>query len=71
MRGVPKSIYIPSNNIVVEVSEMSAKYTVYHGGSLLGLGRWSGPHRSHGAAERSAAKCERVVGGTPTIRAER
>ena len=42
-------------------------YTVLHGGSLMGLGRWSGPHSTRQEAEESAAECRRVVGGSPII----
>jgi len=43
-------------------------WTVYHGGSLHGLGRWSGPHASCAEAKREAQRCRMTVGGAPTIR---
>ena len=43
-------------------------WTVYHGGSLDGMGRWSGPHASCAEAKREAQRCRMTVGGAPTIR---
>jgi len=47
------------------------EYTVYHGGSLMGLGRWSGPHATRREAEESADECSRIVGGSPIIKIEK
>ena len=52
------------------LSAPETTWTVYHGGSLLGLGRWSGPHATEAAAEASARECVQVVGGEPTIERE-
>ena len=50
--------------------------TVWHGGSLLGLGRWgitrrvSCPIRAAAAGRRMADACRRTVGGSPTVEIE-
>ena len=43
-------------------------WTVYHGGSLDGMGRWSGPHASCAEAKREAQRCRMIAGGVPAIR---
>ena len=46
------------------------QYSVYHGGSLYGMGRWSGPHTTLMEAMASARACEQTVGSRAIIRAE-
>lgn len=45
-------------------------YTVYHGGTHYGLGRWSGPHATWHDAEESRLACRQIVGGEPFVSAE-
>lgn len=53
-----------------EEPRATRRWTVYHGGSMHGMGRWSGPHGSILEAQQSARRCRQVVGGAPTIEAE-
>jgi len=46
------------------------EWHVCHGGSLYGLGRWSGPHASEAEARDSAREARLVVGGSPIVTAE-
>jgi hypothetical protein len=54
----------PENNC--DIASRPAWY-VYHGGTLLGAGRWSGPHGTAEEAEASRAECVRFAGGSPTV----
>ncbi len=51
-----------------EVKRMEKEWNVYHGGPLKGLGRWSGPHRTHAEACEEQEKCRNVAGGNPIVR---
>lgn len=55
---------------VADADWETPEYTVYHGGQLRGLGRWSGPHATRQEAESEAARCKATVGGDPIIRME-
>ena len=52
-----------------EATQTGQTYVVYHGGSLYGLGRWSGPHATREEAVESQRCCRLVCGGDPHIRA--
>ncbi len=47
--------------------EAPIEWIVYHGGSTFGMGRWSGPHPTFGAALGSARHLIRVQGGAAPI----
>jgi len=45
----------------------ATEFFVFHGGSLNGQGRWSGPHATRSEAEQSREECARVCGGSPAV----
>ena len=56
-----------STNSNATTTTTSRTWTVYHGGSLYGLGVWSEGHTTRAEALASARECRQVVGGEPFV----